>query len=338
MTDRIALVGIDANDDCALQDMFVSDIVIEQTPRKQTPRKQARPFHGVIRWAARSFKSTDRQSKRIGLTAHLREAIAEHRLSLDYQPQFDLRSGAGIGVEALARWIPRDTGIISPSIFIPLAEPSGLIAALGTAVLELACETVVQWRAPPELNHTLSVNVSAHQVDAAFCDALEHIVGRTGFDPRRLELEITESALFSHEPLALACLSRWKDLGVRVALDDFGTGYCSLSHLSKLPVDRIKLDKHFVRNMLTDRKNAAIVRTMIGLGRELGITVLAEGVEAEAQLDALLAMDCPQAQGYLMAPPLPVAEARLLLNTHWGRRSRTQFRRIRTLNEDCHAS
>jgi EAL domain-containing protein (putative c-di-GMP-specific phosphodiesterase class I) len=333
MTERIALIGIDADDDYALQDMFASEVVIERTPRSQ-----ARTLHGVIRWAARSLKSVDRQPQRIGLTAHLREAIAEHRLSVDYQPQFDLRSGAGIGVEALARWTPRDTGIVSPSIFIPLAERSGLIAALGTAVLELACETVALWRDPLELDHTLSVNVSAYQVDTAFCDALEHIVARTGFDPRRLELEITESALFSDEPLALACLARWKDLGVRIALDDFGTGYCSLSHLSKLPVDRIKLDKHFVRNMLTDRKNAAIVRAMIALGRELDITVLAEGVEAEAQLDALLAMDCPQAQGYLMAPPLPVAEARLLLGTHWGRRSRAQIRPIRTHNEDCHAS
>jgi EAL domain-containing protein (putative c-di-GMP-specific phosphodiesterase class I) len=276
--------------------------------------------------------------RRIGLTAQLREAIAEHRLTVNYQPQFDLRSGLGIGVEALARWTTSDTEMVSPSVFIPLAERSGLIAALGTGVLELACETVAQWHAPSELERTLSVNVSAHQIDTAFCDALEHIVARTGFDPQRLELEITESALFSDEPLALACLARWKDLGVRIALDDFGTGYCSLSRLSKLPVDRIKLDKQFVRNMISDRKNAAIMRAMIALGRELGIDVLAEGVEAEAQLDALLAMNCPQAQGYLMAPPLPVAEARTLLGTPWGKRSTTPTRPIRTHNEECHAS
>jgi EAL domain-containing protein (putative c-di-GMP-specific phosphodiesterase class I) len=334
MTERIALIGLDEVDNAALQDMFAPEVVIEGTSRDST-----RTLNGVIRWAARSLKSGERQPKRrAGLTAHLREAIAEHRLTVNYQPQFDLRSGSGIGVEALARWTPRDTEGVSPSVFIPLAERSGLIAALGTAVLELACETVSQWRDPPEIGHTLSVNVSAHQIDTAFCDALEHIVARTGFDPQRLELEITESALFSDEPLALACLARWKDLGVSIALDDFGTGYCSLSHLSKLPVDRIKLDKHFVRNMISDRKNAAIVRAVIALGRELDITVMAEGVEVEAQLDALLAMDCPQAQGYLMAPPLPVAEARTLLGTQWGRRSRPTIRPIRTLNEDRHAS
>jgi len=334
MTERIALVGLDEVENAALQEMFAPEVVIERIPRTQ-----ARTLDGVIRWAARSLKSEERQPKRrAGLTALLREAIAEHRLTLNYQPQFDLRSGLGIGVEALARWTPRDTEGVSPSIFIPLAERSGLIAALGTAVLELACETVSQWRDPPELEHTLSVNVSAHQIDTAFCDALEHIVARTGFDPQRLELEITESALFSDEPLALACLARWKDLGVRIALDDFGTGYCSLSHLSKLPVDRIKLDKHFVHNMISDRKNAAIVRAMIALGRELDITVLAEGVEVEAQLDALLAMNCPQAQGYLMAPPMSIAEARTLLGTPWGKRSRTLIRPICTHNEDCHAS
>jgi EAL domain-containing protein (putative c-di-GMP-specific phosphodiesterase class I) len=334
MTEMIALVGLDEVENAALQDMFAPEVVIERTPRIQ-----ARSLNGVIRWATRSFQSDERQPKRrAGMTAQLREAIAEHRLTVNYQPQFDLRSGLGIGVEALARWTPRDTEIVSPSVFIPLAERSGLIAALGTAVLELACETVSQWLDPSELDSTLSVNVSAHQIDTAFCDALEHIVARTGFDPQRLELEITESALFSDEPLALACLARWKDLGVRIALDDFGTGYSSLSHLSKLPVDRIKLDKHFIRNMITDRKNAAIVRAMIALGRELDITVLAEGVEVEAQLDALLSMGCPQAQGYLMAPALPVAEARTLLGTPWGKRSRTPIHPLRTHNEDCHAS
>jgi EAL domain-containing protein (putative c-di-GMP-specific phosphodiesterase class I) len=334
MTERIALLGLKEVDDAALQDMFAPDVVIERPSRNQV-----RTLDGVIRWAARSLKSVEREPKcRPGLTAHLREAIAEHRLTVNYQPQFDLRSGLGIGVEALARWTPRDMAGVSPSIFIPLAERSGLIAALGTAVLELACETVSQWHDPTELGTTLSVNVSAHQIDTAFCDSLEHIVARTGFDPQRLELEITESALFSDEPLALACLARWKDLGVRIALDDFGTGYCSLSQLSKLPVDRIKLDKHFVRHMISDRKNAAIVRAMIALGRELDITVLAEGVEAEAQLDALLAMDCPQAQGYLMAPPLSVAEARILLGTRWGKRSTAPIHPIRTHNEDRHAS
>jgi EAL domain-containing protein (putative c-di-GMP-specific phosphodiesterase class I) len=334
MTERIALIGMDGVDDAALQDMFRPQVVIERIPQTQ-----ARTLQGVIRWAARSLKSVERQPKRgSGLIPHLREAIAEHRLSVDYQPQFDLRSGLGIGVEALARWTPRESEMVSPSIFIPLAERTGLIAALGTAVLELACETIAQWDNPPQMEHTLSVNVSAHQVDTAFCDALEHIVARTGFDPQRLELEITESALFSDEPLALSCLARWKELGVRIALDDFGTGYCSLSHLSKLPVDRIKLDKHFVRNMFGDRKNAVIVEAMISLGRELGIAVLAEGVEAEPQLDALIAMGCQQAQGFLMAPPLPVAEARTLLATPWGRRSKTRIRPTRTLNEDCHAS
>jgi EAL domain-containing protein (putative c-di-GMP-specific phosphodiesterase class I) len=185
---------------------------------------------------------------------------------------------------------------------------------------------------------TLSVNVSAHQVDSVFCAALESIMDRTGFPAERLELEITESALFGDPKLALECLSRWKELGVRIALDDFGTGYCSLSYLSQLPVDRVKLDKSFTQTIVSDRRNAVIVRAVIDLCGEMGISVLAEGVETELQLEMLKDYGCGHAQGYLMASPAPQHIARAILGKRWGNRPTPTVPRFMSLEEARHAS
>ncbi len=257
---------------------------------------------------------------RARLESQLSDAVHDRDLTMNYQPQFDMRSGLGIGVEALARWTRPNGEHVPPSVFIAIAERSGLIAELGEWAVQSACEEVALWTDPGERLSTLSVNVSTHQVDAAFCAALERIIERTGFAARRLELEITESALFADPKLALECLSRWKNLGVCIALDDFGTGYCSLSYLSRLPVDRVKLDKSFTQTMVSDRKSAVIVRAVIDLCREMGITVLAEGVETEPQFALLNAYGCGQAQGYLMASPAAANEARALLGKQWGRR------------------
>jgi EAL domain-containing protein (putative c-di-GMP-specific phosphodiesterase class I) len=242
-------------------------------------------------------------------------------LSLHYQPQYEIAGGHHCGVEALARWLLPGGASIAPTIFIPQAEKSGLIGALGAWVLREACATVLTWQRCGENLPILCVNVSPRQISREFCAVLAATLERTGFPAARLELEITEGILIEQTELALGCLAEWKRLGVRVALDDFGTGYSSLSYLSRLPVDRVKIDKSLIHRMTTDAKTAAIVRAVISLGADLGFAVLAEGVESEAQLTMLGGMGCQQAQGFLLAMPACADEARVLLEAAWGNRS-----------------
>ncbi len=261
-----------------------------------------------------------RAQRRLRHEAALRNAIEHHELSLHYQPQFEVRGGHACGVEALARWFRADGKVIDPSLFIPLAEQTGLIGALGAWVLQEACATVAAWAVPGERLPTLCVNVSTRQIGPGFASILASALELTGFPAKRLELEITESVLIENADLALECLEQCKRLGVSIAVDDFGTGYSSLSYLSRLPVDRLKLDKSLIHSMTSKVKDAAIVRALISLGRELGFAVIAEGVETEHQFEMLKAMGCRQVQGYLLAVPVCAAEARELLTKRWGMR------------------
>jgi EAL domain-containing protein (putative c-di-GMP-specific phosphodiesterase class I) len=268
----------------------------------------------------------------------LSEAILRRELMVHFQPQYEVNCGQGIGIEALARWTLADGLEISPMVFIPFAEGTGLICALGAWVLEHACATVGAWgdfdgRAP-----SLSVNVSTHQINEEFCGVVERILERTGFAGERLELEITESALIANAELAIRCCERWRELGVHIAVDDFGTGYSSLSYLSRLPVDRLKLDKSFVHRMIAEKKTAAIVRSVLALGKDLGVAVLVEGIETEAQFAMLEQMGCEQVQGFLLAKPVPANEARALLLMPWGARFAPVFRPERVLGRGLHAA
>jgi EAL domain-containing protein (putative c-di-GMP-specific phosphodiesterase class I) len=256
----------------------------------------------------------------VSATARLRQALERRELSLHYQPQYELHGGHSCGVEALARWFLPNGESIPPTSFILRAEKHGLIAALGAWVLQEACTTVASWRRDGEELPILCVNVSPRQISSEFCAVLATTLDQTGFPPELLELEITEGILIEQPQLALACLAQWKRLGVRIALDDFGTGYSSLSYLSRLPVDRLKIDKSLIHRMTFDLKTAAIVRAIISLGDDLGFAVLAEGVESEAQLAMLSDMGCRQAQGYLLALPTCAAEARTTLAAKWGKR------------------
>ena len=281
----------------------------------------AQAFGGQIA----SFTKPDRSAlktsrKRTLPTARLRNAIEQDELSLHYQPQYETRSGGQCGVEALARWFLPDGETIAPTKFVRAAEANGLISALGAWVLNRACSTVVAWPRLGGQVPTLCVNVSPGQISEEFSSILVTTLARTGFPPSRLELEITESMLIEQPDLALDCIAQWKKIGVRIALDDFGTGFCSLSYLSRLPVDRIKIDKSLIHRMLVDVKTAAIVRAVISLGEDLGVTVLAEGVETEAQLALLSHMRCQQVQGYLLAFPSFAGEAKTLLGVNWGKR------------------
>lgn len=258
---------------------------------------------------------TRQAQERLRLESSLRTAIQHRELSLDFQPQFNIRTGKLCGTEALARWHPADHAQVPPAVFIPLAERSGLIASLGAWALQEACTIARSWPVTDAEQPIMGVNVSVQQISPDFAPMLASILAHSDLPPEQLELEITESVLISDTELALDCLAQWKRLGIRLAIDDFGAGYSSLSYLSRLPVDRLKLDASLIRNMTSVPKDAAIVRSVVALGRELGFEVLAEGVETEEQLALLREIGCAQAQGFLLGRPMKATEMRTLLRT-----------------------
>jgi diguanylate cyclase len=230
----------------------------------------------------------------------LRNAIPRGELRLVYQPQKDIGSGRVIGFEALLRWKHATRGEVSPVEFIPVAEETGIILAIGEWVLREACREAASWTEPL----TVAVNVSVVQIhNANFAHMLHEILFESGLAPARLELEITETALVRDLPRALATLRRIKMLGVRIAMDDFGTGYSSLSNLRAFPFDKIKIDGSFIKSVNVNEQAAAIVRSILGLGRALGLPVLAEGVETAAELSFLQSELCDEVQGYLLGRP-----------------------------------
>jgi EAL domain-containing protein (putative c-di-GMP-specific phosphodiesterase class I) len=267
------------------------------------------PAHEVpeVRWSSRHPAGE----------SNLSNAIARDALSVHYQPQFDLRTGRGCGVEALARWTLSTGETLAPSVFIPVAERTGLIGALGASILQHACATAAGWRGREAERLTLSVNVSARQLDSQYCRVLESTLKGCGLPALRLELEVAETALLDREA-SLDCLRQWKQLGVRIAVNHFGTNYSSLSYLSRWSVDRLKLDKSLIHRMNRDRKIAAVVRAVIALGAELDVEVMAEGVETEAQLMLLRDLGCTQVQGFLLARPMPAVQAQIALRKVWG--------------------
>ena len=235
----------------------------------------------------------------------LRFATARGEFNLLYQPQIETRSGAVVGFEALLRWRHPERGSVSPAVFIPIAEESGTILQIGEWVLRTACAEAASWPKPLRI----AVNVSAVQIHTpGFAEVVEAVLAETGIDPRRLELEITETALIRDMPRALSALRRVKALGVKIAMDDFGTGYSSLSNLRAFPFDRIKIDGSFVRAVDANREAAAIVRAILELGRGLHLSILAEGVETPAELGFLGDELCDEVQGYLVGRPGPIAD------------------------------
>jgi diguanylate cyclase (GGDEF)-like protein/PAS domain S-box-containing protein len=239
----------------------------------------------------------------------LRNAILRRELRLVYQPQKDIRDGRVIGFEALLRWKHPTRGDISPIEFIPIAEDSGIILQIGEWVLRTACREAATWSQPL----TVAVNVSAVQIhNANFAHVVHEMLFETGLAPGRLELEVTETALVRDLNRALATLRRIKILGVRIAMDDFGTGYSSLSNLRAFPFDKIKIDGSFIKSVNVNDQAAAIVRSVLGLGRALRLPVLAEGVETAEELAFLESELCSEAQGYLLGRPADIADFREL--------------------------
>ncbi|NJM12318.1 MAG: EAL domain-containing protein [Synechococcaceae cyanobacterium SM1_2_3] len=243
---------------------------------------------------------------RTSLEADLREGLQQSHFLLHYQPQVDAANRL-TGAEALIRWRHPQRGMVSPADFIPLAEDTGLILPLGHWVLETACHQLVQWAGLANMAHlTLAVNVSARQFrHPNFVEQVLAVLDRTGADPGKLKLELTESLLLDDVADAIAKMTALKDRGVGFSLDDFGTGYSSLAYLKRLPLDQLKIDQSFVRDILTDPNDAAIAKTIVALARSLGLAVIAEGVETEAQRDFLVLQNCHAFQGYLFGRPGP---------------------------------
>jgi diguanylate cyclase (GGDEF)-like protein len=239
----------------------------------------------------------------------LRQAVARDEFSLVYQPQTDIETGRVVGFEALLRWHHPSRGIIAPGVFIPAAEDSGAILQIGEWVLRTACREAATWTQ----NLTIAINVSALQIYSDnFVQLVHSILLETGLSPARLELEITETAMVRDLQRALNALRQIKALGVRIAMDDFGTGYSSLSNLRAFPFDKIKIDGSFVKSVNTNEQAATIVRAVLGLGRGLGLPVLAEGVETKAELAFLTQEQCGEVQGYFVGRPADISTFRAI--------------------------
>jgi diguanylate cyclase (GGDEF)-like protein/PAS domain S-box-containing protein len=253
-------------------------------------------------------------SDRAALESDLRQGMQRNEFLLEYQPQVD-GNGRVIGAEVLLRWDQLQRGLVAPADFIPLAEESGLIVPLGLWVLETACRQLVAWNQKPQsAGLTLAVNVSARQFrHPDFVEQVLTVLERTGVDPGRLKLELTESLLVDNMEDTIARMNALQARGVGFSLDDFGTGYSSLAYLKRLPLDQLKIDQSFVRDVLTDPNDAVIARTIVALGQSLGLSVIAEGVECEAQRDFLACNGCHAYQGYLFSRPLPAEQFERLL-------------------------
>lgn len=257
----------------------------------------------------------ERMQARAALERDLRVAIEQEQFELYYQPQ--VRSGRVIGAEALIRWHHPSKGFVSPAQFIPLAEESALILPLGAWILRTACECLVRWSRDPSLAElTLAVNISPYQfAQADFVYGVLSVMAQTGVNPKRLELELTEGMLLHDIESTIDKMSQLKTYGVNFSLDDFGTGYSSLSYLKRLPLDQLKIDQSFVRDILIDPNDAAIARTIVALGTSLGLRVIAEGVETREQCDFLERHGCHIWQGYFFSKPITIDAFEALVQT-----------------------
>jgi diguanylate cyclase (GGDEF)-like protein/PAS domain S-box-containing protein len=245
----------------------------------------------------------------ISLEAELRRALLNHEFELFYQPQIDLRSNRIIGAEALIRWRHPTKGLVRPLDFLPFAEEMGLIIPINEWVMREACREARSWHDQGLPRLRIAVNLSPVQFrNRSMVDLVTNILETSKLDPTLLELELTESILMRDAEAVTHELKELRKLGVSVSIDDFGTGYSSLAYVKKFPVDRIKIDQSFVRNMATDPNDAAIVRAIVNLGHSLGIDVIAEGVDSPEQVDMLRAEGCEEAQGYLFARPCPAED------------------------------
>ncbi len=254
--------------------------------------------------------------ERLSLENSLRKALPRQELMLYYQPQYRVGGGDPIGFEALLRWRHPELGLVPPARFIPIAEETNLILPIGEWVLAEACRQQMAWQRAGQPATTVAVNLSPVQFrQRNLVSLVQRVLAETGLPAAQLELEITESLLMDDTERAVEVLHELKSLGIRLSLDDFGTGYSSLSYLKRFPLDKIKIDQSFVRDMIKDSGDAAIIQAIIAIAAKLELGVIAEGVENQSQLDYLALHQCGEVQGYLFSPPVPAAEVCRFFNS-----------------------
>jgi diguanylate cyclase (GGDEF)-like protein len=271
---------------------------------KQTGKNRCVMFESSLQTVAKD---------RLLLELDLREALEREQLFLLYQPTFDLRTETMTGIEALLRWRHPSRGVLGPDQFISIAEDTGMIMAIGRWVLQRVCQQAADWRKhAPAIG--IAVNVSARQLDQdELLDDVAEALATSGLDPQTLTLEITETALMRNPEATVRRLGLLKNLGVRIAIDDFGTGYSSLGYLRQFPVDALKIDRSFISGIGSSTESAALIRTLVQLGKALNIETVGEGIEQQSQLQTLQGEDCDTGQGFLLARPLEIEAVERLL-------------------------
>ena len=292
---------------CPVDGIKLDDLMRRSQSALQLAKTSGRSVVRLHESEADNEESQQRARKSIVLDHAMRQALADNRFRLNYQPQVDLRTGAVLGAEALLRWHDPELGHISPGEFIPLAEETGFIVDLGKWVLNQAVRQASQWHVQGR-GLLVSVNVSALQFQQPdFVESVAMALQQANLPARLLELELTESILIQNENEALERVEKLALMGVKLAIDDFGTGYSSLGYLKRLPINRLKIDRSFLRGLPADRSDVGIVNAVINLGRALDLRIVAEGVETEVQRQFLETAGCEQYQGFLFAPALDVS-------------------------------
>ncbi|MGY2409899.1 EAL domain-containing response regulator [Pseudomonas pergaminensis] len=272
----------------------------------------------------RADLSRELTSQQTGMNVHdlarqdlenaLRLAVEREEFSVHYQPKVEVATGRICALEALLRWERPDYGAVSPAVFVPILENIGLIVPVGRWVIEQVCEQIAEWQRGAIGAVEVSVNVSGHQlIEGDLIADIAHTLAQTGVEPHWLEVELTEGSLMENTQHTIASLQRLHAMGVKISIDDFGTGYSSLAYLRRFPIDTLKIDIAFIREVTSNPQDAAITRTIIELAHSLNLRVVAEGVETQAQLAFLKEAGCDQIQGYLFSRPLPVDTLERLL-------------------------
>jgi predicted signal transduction protein with EAL and GGDEF domain len=274
-----------------------------------------------------------RLSERLGMERALRRAIDAGELFVEYQPSFDLRTLRPVSFEALVRWRNSEGALVPPSRFIPIAEQSGFIVELGEWVLRSVCQQLAAWQRADVPLLPVSVNLSVRQFEqAGLADRVADIVRGAGIESRLLHFEITETGAMQTSEQNLGALHALRNLGCRILVDDFGTGYSSLSYLKHLPIDTLKIDRAFVRDMAVDANDAAIVSAIVGIAKSLGLHLVAEGIESAEQLECLRTLGCQVGQGFFFSPPIPADTCTPILEKLRAQRSSETTRRLRILS------